>query len=100
MELMCAWQDIKQRPREVICQIAQFLEVDSSPELLDSIMEHCTFDAMKKAHADSMAAIGNAGAVRAEGEQGHFRGGRIGDWKEYFTQVQAERFEEAMRIHS
>ena len=67
--------------------IANFLDKPLSDDLISRIAEQCTFSGMKKNAASYQ--IKKAG----EGEISLLRKGVVGDWKNYFTPEQNERFE-------
>ena len=67
--------------------IANFLNKPLSDDLISRIAEQCTFNGMKKNAASYQ--IKKAG----EGEISLLRKGVVGDWNNYFTPEQNERFE-------
>ena len=66
--------------------IAEFLNKPLSDELINRIAEQCTFTAMTK-NAESFK------YTEMEDSAAPLRKGVIGDWKNYFTSEQNERFE-------
>ena len=65
--------------------IAEFVNKPLSDELITRIAEQCTFKEM----------IRNETSYKFPGEKSprYLRKGVVGDWKNYFTQEQNERFE-------
>ena len=66
--------------------IAEFLQKPLSDELINRIAEQCSFKAMMK-NAESFK------VTEKEDSATLLRKGVIGDWKNYFTPEQNERFE-------
>ena len=65
--------------------IAEFLNKPLSDGLINRIAEQCTFKGMTKNEAGYM--------LPGEDNEGLLRKGVVGDWKNYFTSEQNERFE-------
>ena len=66
--------------------IAEFLNKPQSDELINRIAEQCTFKGMTK----------NVASFRFDEKEDStvlLRKGAVGDWKNYFTPEQNERFE-------
>ncbi|XP_070555621.1 sulfotransferase 1A3-like [Ptychodera flava] len=72
-------------PRAAIQKIAEFIGKDLTPEDIDKIAHHCSFDYMKKASQDDafMKAMGWK-------ENPFVRRGKVGGWKETLTVAQNE----------
>ena len=66
--------------------IANFLDKPLSDDLISRIAEQCTFSEMKKNEASYPLPA-------KDGESSMLRTGVVGDWKNYFTPEQNERFE-------
>ena len=80
--------------------IASFIGYKLEPQVVDSIAEQCTFDAMQKTTEknkiyhdmiDQFVKPGNSFQF--------FRKGTTGDWKNYFTEDQNRRFDEKYVKH-
>ena len=65
--------------------IAEFLNRPLSDELINRIAKQCTFKGMTKNEAGYK--------LPGEDSSGLLRKGVVGDWKNYFTPEQDERFE-------
>jgi aryl sulfotransferase len=73
-----------------IQSIAAFLDIAVEPPLLDTIVEHCSFDYMKK-HATGVAPLG--GAVFDGGAGGFFNRGVNGRWHDVLSANDVATFE-------
>ena len=69
--------------------ISQFLNKPLSDELLNRISEQCTFNGMMKNLKSYLLCGTEAGAK-------FLRKGLVGDWKNYFTPEQSERFDKEL----
>ena len=69
-----------------IHKIATFIGKELPPEILERILNQTSFDAMKKE--------GNANfSFLREFKGDVVRKGKVGNWKEYFTEDQSKRFD-------
>lgn len=73
-----------------IRKLAAFLDIPVDPATWDAILEHCSFDYMKK-HATRSVPLG--GAFWDGGSETFINKGTNGRWKEVLTQEQSERYE-------
>lgn len=73
-----------------IRKLAEFLDIPVDPATWDAILEHCSFDYMKK-HATRSVPLG--GAFWDGGSETFINKGTNGRWKEVLTQEQSERYE-------
>lgn len=73
-----------------IRKLAAFLDIPVDPDTWDAILEHCSFDYMKK-HATRSVPLG--GAFWDGGSETFINKGTNGRWKEVLTQAQSERYE-------
>jgi aryl sulfotransferase len=67
-----------------------FLDIPVDPEKWNDILEHCSFDYMKK-HATRSVPLG--GAFWDGGSETFINKGTNGRWKEVLTKEQSERYE-------
>lgn len=70
--------------------IAEFLEIDVAPDKWDAIMEHCSFDYMKK-NATQSVPLG--GAFWEGGAQTFIHKGTNGRWRDVLTAQDNERYQ-------
>lgn len=73
-----------------IRKLAVFLDIPVDPEKWNDILEHCSFDYMKK-HATRSVPLG--GAFWDGGSETFINKGTNGRWKEVLTKEQSERYE-------
>ncbi|XP_070555624.1 sulfotransferase 1C4-like [Ptychodera flava] len=83
--LYLKYEDLSKDPKAEIQNIAEFIGKDLTPEDIDNIAHHCSFDIMKKAFQDDsfMKAMGWR-------ENPFVRRGKVGGWKETLTVAQNE----------
>mmetsp|Transcript_2104 Transcript_2104/g.3309 ORF Transcript_2104/g.3309 Transcript_2104/m.3309 type:complete len:361 (-) Transcript_2104:162-1244(-) len=79
--LWLQFEDLKLNPKEKIREIAAFLELDATEELIDKVVEYSSLSEMKK-QADE-----HGGDVLQ-----HLRKGEIGDWTNHFSLSMAQQF--------
>lgn len=77
-------------PRE-IRKIAEFLEIEVDENKWEDILEHCSFDYMKK-NSDKAVPLG--GAVWDGGSKTFINKGTNGRWKDMLTREDNERYEQ------
>ncbi|CAI9726724.1 sulfotransferase family cytosolic 1B member 1-like [Octopus vulgaris] len=84
--LIVKYEDLKKDLVGNVAKVAEFLGLPKNDQLFKDIADKCTFDKMKAAkppHTESF---------RTPGES-FFRKGVVGDWKNWFTVSQYERFQ-------
>ncbi|XP_070560568.1 sulfotransferase 1C4-like isoform X2 [Ptychodera flava] len=83
--LFLKYEDMKKSPRDVSRKIAEYLNCDLSDEVIDEIVERCSFARMKM-----------SGLINIQEVEGRpfLRKGAVGDWKNYFTLAENEAFDE------
>ncbi|XP_052066360.1 sulfotransferase 1C2-like isoform X1 [Mytilus californianus] len=85
------YEDLKLHPFSTIEKMAEFINVSHSEDFIRDITEKCSFDNIKKHKFDSSRIID------PKHESTLFRKGLIGDWKNWFTVAQNEKFDEMYR---
>jgi len=78
--LWLQFEDLKLNPREKIREIAAFLDLNASDELIDKVVEYSSLSEMKKQ------------AEERGGDAEHLRKGEIGDWINHFSPSMAQLF--------
>ncbi|XP_077999418.1 sulfotransferase 1A3-like [Glandiceps talaboti] len=86
--LWLRFEDMKKNPRESIAQIAKHIGKDLTDKQLDDIVSYTDFKPMKQR---SKTEVGRNFYLRPEGEWQ--RRGVAGDWRNWFTLAQNERFD-------
>lgn len=83
-----SFEDLKEDPEKVVESLAQFLKVKASPQLVKDIAEATGF--LKLKEADKQKVQSQLPPTQ------YYRKGQVGDWKNYMTVAQSERFDAAM----
>lgn len=102
--LFLKYEDMKKDLKGAVQQIADFLGKDLSDDVIDVIVDHCTFAKMKKNPSTNPDTLGFNENNNNEGEQkmttqqpSFMRKGKVGDWKNYFTVSQNDMFDQLCR---
>ncbi|KAJ8299812.1 hypothetical protein KUTeg_023872, partial [Tegillarca granosa] len=98
--LQLYYEDIKKNPVKEIQRLANFLEVDCDEVLAEHIADKCSFKNLKKANNEIKIDILNRNPEeKSDVAKSDFlyRKGEIGDWKNWFTVAQNERFNQSYK---
>lgn len=87
--LFTRYEDLRERFEATVTRIAEFLDYPLPPELLATIKEKTSFQAMKQNDFSSMGDI--------EELTEFFRRGQVGSWKDLFKEAQSEHFDAVYR---
>mmetsp|Transcript_20523 Transcript_20523/g.69567 ORF Transcript_20523/g.69567 Transcript_20523/m.69567 type:complete len:304 (-) Transcript_20523:226-1137(-) len=89
------YEDLQRDPRETIKRVAEFLEVEATDDLLDSVVRGSSFQAMKD--QDKVFNFHTMPLKKVDGKQvSHFRVGKSAGWRDSFSAQQSTRFDRAL----
>ncbi|XP_046360225.1 sulfotransferase 1B1-like isoform X2 [Haliotis rufescens] len=85
------YEDMKKDPLSNVQRLSEFLEAPASSEFCQRVVEACSFKKLKQAK-DNMEE-NFLRDIWKPGCEGFYRKGEVGDWKNWFTVAQNERFD-------
>ncbi|CAH1778420.1 unnamed protein product [Owenia fusiformis] len=85
--LFLTYERSKRDLESTVRRISEFLGRDLTADVIQSIVDQCCFNVMKE-HKGSVAKD-----IMREGAHGFYRKGEVGDWKNWFTVAQSEKFD-------
>ncbi|XP_013388051.1 sulfotransferase 1C2-like [Lingula anatina] len=85
--LIVTYEDMKMDLKKQVRRVAEFLGYKRSEKFYDDVAKLCSFGNMKKEKRDIKSAW-------SKESTGIYRKGTVGDWKNYFTMAQNEKFNE------
>uniref|UniRef100_A0A4W2FZI1 Sulfotransferase n=1 Tax=Bos indicus x Bos taurus TaxID=30522 RepID=A0A4W2FZI1_BOBOX len=89
------YEDMKENPKHEIQKLAEFIGKSLDDKLLDIILYHTSFSIMKQNPMANYTSVANEHMNQSISP--FIRKGVIGDWKNYFTVAQNERFDDDYR---
>lgn len=93
MQFLCLYfEEIKKNPTQTVHQLSEFLGVSTSPALCSAIADACDFSNLKA--ADAREKTDPLQFIWKEDHVGIYRKGETGDWKNWFTVMQSEEFDD------
>ncbi|XP_059174337.1 sulfotransferase 1E1-like [Physella acuta] len=84
------YEDLHRDFNSTVSRLADFLDVDYTPELIDAVHIETTFDNMKS-HKDDFTL-----PLSKNGESPIYRKGEVGDWVNWFTHEQIDQIDQEM----
>ncbi|XP_061179015.1 sulfotransferase 1E1-like [Saccostrea echinata] len=93
------YENMKKNPEEETRKLAQFLEVNTTEELIAEIVDKCSFDKLKQIDSSFKDQSHLKRVIGAEGIKvpDIYRKGKIGDWKNHFTVALNEQFDDIFK---
>ncbi|KAM6223538.1 sulfotransferase 2A1-like [Rhynchocyon petersi] len=89
--LIISYEDLHKDTRATVGKISQFLGKELSPEELNSVLKHISFNVMKDNKMSNFTLISDDVMDHSKGKL--MRKGITGDWKNHFTVAQSEAFD-------
>ncbi|MBN3305704.1 ST3A1 sulfotransferase, partial [Amia calva] len=89
--LYLTYEEMKQDIKGAVLKICTFIGKQLNDEQIENVVEHCTFNNMKKNKNANYEAVPDNLLNQKKGK--FMRKGIIGDWKNHFTVAQNERFD-------
>ncbi|XP_046542811.1 sulfotransferase 1A1-like isoform X2 [Haliotis rubra] len=87
------YEEMLLNPLRTVKDIARFLGLSSTDQFCEDVADACSFKKMKKVDQEMKTKLDMK--IWADGSEGTFyRKGEIGDWKNWFTVAENERFDQ------
>ncbi|XP_069102706.1 sulfotransferase 1A1-like [Argopecten irradians] len=93
---MLYYEDIIKDPIGETRRLADFLKVSYDEQLIKDVSINCNFKNLKKANKEVKAAITGNPNPEMDDFQNMYRKGEVGDWKNWFTVADNEKFDAVM----
>ncbi|XP_062577422.1 sulfotransferase 1E1-like isoform X2 [Saccostrea cucullata] len=88
-----SYEDMKRNLKKAVQEISDFLDLGSSPELIEEIARKCDFDNMST-HKNSNIPKSMPNITRKENSHIFYRKGGVGEWKNHCTVAENEAFDQ------
>ncbi|XP_048257081.1 sulfotransferase 1C2-like [Haliotis rufescens] len=93
LSLICFYEDMKIDPVKAVKDIAKFLKLTPTDQFCEEVAAACSFKKMKKVDQEMKGDLPLK--IWKDGTEWTFyRKGEIGDWKNWFTVAENERFDQ------
>ncbi|KAL8591980.1 hypothetical protein ACOMHN_020458 [Nucella lapillus] len=92
---VCSYEDMKKDPVGQTEILDQFLGYNRGRELCEKIAKFCEFSSMKAVKDGEWK--GDKVSIFKKNATGFYRKGEVGDWKNWFTVAQSERFDQEFK---
>ncbi|XP_067652173.1 sulfotransferase 1B1-like [Haliotis asinina] len=86
------YEDMKRDPLKTVKDIAGFLDLAVTDQFCEDIAHSCSFKKMKQVDKDLKEQFIKKKFWK-EGSAGYYRKGEVGDWKNWFTVAESEKFD-------
>ncbi|XP_060694031.1 sulfotransferase family 5A, member 1 isoform X2 [Hemiscyllium ocellatum] len=93
--LFITYEELKKDLRCSVEKLCKFLERSLLPDVVDTIVWHCSFTNMKDNQMINYTLVPNEIMDHQRGK--FMRKGKVGDWKEHFTEEQKQHFEKVFQ---
>ncbi|XP_067680741.1 sulfotransferase 1C2-like [Haliotis asinina] len=90
------YENLKQDPVKNIRTVAGFIGLSVTDELCEQIAEACSFKKLRTADTEVKQHAANPPDIWKEGHQGVYRKGEVGDWKNWITVAQSEKYDDVI----
>ena len=94
--LVISYEWMKANHHAAVETIAKFIGCDLTPSEVSSIVDQTTFDTMKANPATNMSWLEST-YVATESSTPFLRKGKVGDWRNHFTDEQSARMDEEIK---
>ncbi|XP_038049264.1 sulfotransferase family cytosolic 1B member 1-like [Patiria miniata] len=94
--LFLKYEDLKKEEQAVIKQVGAFLGKELDIQDISSISSKCSLESMRKRFSENTQAMSK---IIDETKTQFVRKGKVGDWREYLTAEQSQRFDQLYEEH-
>ncbi|XP_077998914.1 uncharacterized protein LOC144451872 [Glandiceps talaboti] len=95
--LFLKYEDMKRDAKSSVEKIAEFLNVDLNEQTVDDIVDHCSFEKMKRNPTVNMENTFKPNYISPGKENSFIRKGVVGGWRDHFTVNQNTEFDQVYK---